>query len=328
MAKKPNQKLKLLYIVKYFEHNTDEEHGITVDQLIEYLEANDVSAERKSIYKDFEELRTFGYDIVAEKKNKEWYYKLVSRRYEMAELKLLTDAVSASKFISETKTRDLIKKLESEASKYQASSLHRQVYVASGSKFDNKTILVTIDSIHEAINDNRSIEFHYYMFNENKELVEKHPGKVYSVSPIALLWDDENYYLVGYDNEAKKLKHFRVDKMGMLVISEAKRSDDYDYSKFNHSQYINRHFSMFSGNKKKVTISVEKSLIGVMVDRFGKDIMIVPESAGRVHFTVEVEVSPQFYGWLTGYGSMVKVTSPNDVVEEYKNYLKDILSAY
>lgn len=328
MSKSSNQKLKLLYLIDYFSNNTDEEHGVVMEDILAFLRSNDISAERKSIYDDIHALQYYGLDIVSESRNRSTYYKLVSRDFETAELKLLVDAVQASKFINETQSEILIKKLEKLTSQYEAAGLQRQVFVLNRNKNDSKQTLINIDAIHEAINRNRQITFQYMAWSMDKKLTPKNEGKLYTVSPWALVWDDENYYMVAYDNTAEKAKHFRVDKMGSIGITQEERLGREAFADFNQASYSKKIFGMFGGEKKHVTIRMANEMIGVAIDRFGRDIMVFPDDDQHFHFTTEIEVSSQFYGWLLGLGNRVKLLAPECIVKDFQEYVRLILQQY
>ena len=208
-----NQKLKIMYLMKILLEETDEDHDLTLNEIVEKLKAYNVTAERKSLYSDIENLRTFGLDIIGMQYGKTYHYKVASRQFQLVELKLLVDAVQSSRFITEKKSDELIAKLESYASKYEAKKLARQVNVNGRVKTMNERIYYSVDKIHEALNEESQIKFQYFTWTADKKMELKHGGAYYSVSPWALCWDDEKYYLVGYDNREYKIKHFRVDKM-------------------------------------------------------------------------------------------------------------------
>ena len=196
MAKSSNQKLKLIYLARILQEKTDEEHGLTMQQLIDELARYDVKAERKSIYDDIDALSYIGMDVLKETSGGKTEYKLVSRTFELAELKLLVDAVQSSKFITRKKSESLIRKIEGLASTYQARKLARNVHVANRIKTMNESIYYTVDDIHSAIYQGKKITFQYFKWNEKGEKALRRDGKVYKVSPWALTWDDENYYLI------------------------------------------------------------------------------------------------------------------------------------
>ncbi|MCR5720388.1 MAG: WYL domain-containing protein [Lachnospiraceae bacterium] len=327
MAKFEGQKLKLLYIIKILEENTDKYHPISTKDLIDKLSAYGIKAERKSIYSDIYNLTEFGYDIHQVSSRNGGGYYLSTREFELPELKLLVDAVSASRFIPLKKSRDLIKKLESKAGKHNAQRLQRQVYVSNRVKSDNDNIYESIDAIHTAIQDNKKISFDYYDWNLKKQF-EKRDDKRRVVSPRDLVWKDENYYLVALDDANGIIKHYRVDKVGKVKILDEKREGMEVFKDFDIAKYANHTFGMFSGAEETVTLRFSNKLIGVVIDRFGKDVDIRP--VGKEYFRVRanVQLSGQFYGWLAGLGNDCLVVAPESVKDKYKSWLEVILESY
>lgn len=328
MAKSPNQKLKLLYIIEMLERETDEEHLISTQDIIQKLEANGISAERKTIYDDINQLIDYGYDIIQVKSRVNGGYYLGSREFELAELKLLVDAVQFSRFITRKKSRELIKKLEKLTSKHEASQLQRQVYVSESAKAENESIFYNIDSIHKGIYDNVKISFTYLEWSVSKQLVPKKKGEKYVISPWALLWQDENYYLLGYDDTAGKMKHYRVDKIGKVTLTGEKREGWEIYDKMNLATFVNQTFGMYGGEITSVTLRFPEKLIGVVLDRFGKNIIVNKKDDGYFTIRVDAAISGQFFGWLTGIGKDVKIISPDHVKKQYEDWLKEILSQF
>lgn len=329
MAKSENQKLKLIYLMDKFLKDTDEEHGITMQDILSYLDSNDIKAERKSIYDDIETLRFYGFDIIMEKKDRKAYYKLASRDFELAELKVLVDLVQVSKFLTPNKTNQLIKKLEALTSKYEAVELQRQVHVINRVKNPNEKIYLLVDKLHDAIHKSVQVEFQYANWNLKKELMPKHDGKTYKVSPWALTWDDENYYLIGYDEEETKIKHFRVDKIQSLEVKGEERHGKELFEKFDPAIYSKKTFGMYGGDEKRVKLKVDNSLVGVIIDRFGTDIMIIPDNANDC-FTVNVDVaiSNQFIGWLIGLSDGVEVIAPESLRSDIKDIAHNLIKKY
>lgn len=328
MARKSNQKLKLLYIIKLLFENTDEEHGMEVKDIITGLEAYDISAERKSIYEDFEALRTYGLDINSYKKNRSVYYYIGAREFEIPELKLLVDAVQSSKFITEKKSRELIRKLEKFVSRYEATKLERQVYVKGRIKTMNESIYYNVDTLHQAIGTDVKIQFQYFQWNVRKEMEVRHNGEYYMVSPWGLSWDNENYYLIAYDEKDKKIKHFRVDKMLDISLSEEKRIGKEWFEKSNLPEYTKRHFGMFDGEEQTVKLFCKNEYAGVIIDRFGKD--VVMREADKTHFyaSVDVAVSGQFLGWIIGLGEGIQIVEPPSVCEQMLEIGKRLVQEY
>lgn len=322
MPKGTKQKFKLIYIIKYLLENTDESHKVTMSDIIEYLEKQDVTAERKSIYDDLQTIRDLGIEVIGEKIGKTFYYYVVERDFEIAELKLLVDAIQSSKFITEKKSEELIKKLGSLVSVHEAKQLQRQVYVSGRAKTLNESIFYNIDAIHNAIGTNQKISFQYFQWNIKKEMELRRNGNFYEVSPWALLWEDENYYLVGFDSANKEIRHYRVDKMLKISCIGSDREGKEYFEKFNLAEYSKKNFGMFSGEEETVKLQVHKDLIGVIIDRFGKDVMVIPAGEEYFRINVKVAISPQFFGWIFGLGGKVKILGPEHVVNRMKEEIK------
>lgn len=329
MPKSANQKLKLLYILKILSEQTDEEHCMSAQSLIEELAKYDIKAERKSIYDDMNQLMDFGYDIILVKSRVNGGYYLASREFELAELKLLVEVVQSSKFLTLKKSKELIQKIEKLASKADAKQLQRQVYVANRIKTANESIYYIVDDIHKAIQNNAQISFQYLEWNLEKELVPRRDGKVYQVSPWALTCKDENYYLIAHDRDEDKIKHFRVDKMGSIkVLEEVKREGGTLFERFDIADYANKTFSMFGGREETVTLKFDNHLIGVVMDRFGREAPVRRRDEGHFSVRVTVALSGQFFGWLTGLGKGASVIAPEEVAHQYRQYLQEILENY
>lgn len=323
MAKEPNQKLKLMYLARYLEEHTDEEHAVTLEDMRIWLGNCGISAERKSLYSDLEALRVFGYDIVKEQKERTCYYKLVGRDFELAELKLLVDAVQASKFITAKKSNELIRKIEKLTSVWSAKSLQRHVFVTDRVKTMNESIYYNVDTINEAVNENCQITFRYFRWNVKREMEYKHGGALYRISPWELVWHDENYYMIGYDPGADTIKYYRVDKMKDITLSGEKREGRAAYEAFDMTGFSRKLFSMFDGEKYRVKLEFENSLSGVVVDRFGRDIPLIPSDEKHFTLSTDIFVSQQFFGWLFAMGTKARILEPPSVVERWKKALAD-----
>lgn len=328
MAKSPNQKLKLLYIVRMLSEYTDETHLLTTQDIIDKLEANDISAERKSIYDDIAQLTEYGYDIIQVRSRTAGGYYLASREFELAELKLLVDAVQSSRFITVKKSRELIKKLERLAGRHEARQLQRQVYVSGRVKTENESIYYNVDTIHKAIQDNVRIQFTYLEWTLNRELLPRKSGRQYIVSPWALLWQDENYYLAAYDSDAAVMKHYRVDKMGQVKLTQESRTGMEQFEKVDLAEYTKQTFGMFGGEQETVTLEMTNRLIGVVMDRFGKEAEIRTKEADTFMVRIKVVVSGQFFGWLAGIGEEAVIAAPAAVQDRYMQWLTNIQSRH
>ena len=324
MAKSANQKLKLLRLYNILMHQSDEEHPIPVPELIHELERWEIKAERKSIYDDLDALAELGVDIQSRKgRTPGWF--IGQRDFELAELKLLVDAVQSSRFITKRKSDALIRKLEHLASTHQARQLQRQVYVDRRGKAMNESIYYNVDKLHTAIVQNNAITFQYFDYDMNKEKVFRHDGALYRVSPYGLIWNSENYYLVAFDSASEQMRHYRVDKMTQIELTEEKRQGG---SEFDVAAYAQKHFGMYSGDEVTMTLRFRRSMVNVVLDRFGQDVMLIPD--GDEHFTVALPLvmSPQFFGWLFGLGDAVRLMSPPAAVEAYQKQLTSVASLY
>ncbi len=336
MAKSSRQKQKLLQILKMLLEQTDENHGLTVARIIEQLEGMGIPAERKSVYDDLEVIEQFGeamgFELCRQKTNTVNYY-IGSRQFQLAELKLLVDSVQSSKFITAKKSHELISKVESLASIHEGRQLQRQVYVTNRVKNPNETIYYAVDSIHEAISQDKKITFSYleWALGSGKDKIykrQKHDGKRYCVSPFSLTWDDENYYLVAFDSEAQAIRHYRVDKIEKVELSGDNRDGKDVFDNFDMALYSKSVFGMFGGEPVDVRLRFTNDMIGVVADRFGKDIYV--RADGEEHFIIDINValSPQFFGWVFGLSSKVQIVSPKQAVEGYMAELEKVLGNY
>ena len=324
MAKSANQKLKLLILKDYLLRNSDEKHPVTIPQIIEELGRYDIKAERKSLYDDLEALRVYGLDIVQSRGN----YYVGQRNFETPELKLLVDSIQSSKFITEKKTMSLIKKLEELASMYDAQLLERQVYVRNRVKSMNESVYYNVDSIADAINQDRAIRFKYFEYTVTKERRIRRNGDWYVVSPFTLMWDDENYYMVAWDADAGSLKHYRVDKMLEITALKDARIGKEAFAEVDMAAYAKKTFGMFTGQDWSVRLRFKNILAGAVFDRFGRDVMLIPDGEDHFVVTLDVAVSPQFYSWVFGFGTDVEILSPDDIRERAADLAQQIADQY
>ncbi len=323
MSKLPNQKLKLLYLLKILMEKTDTEHTLTVPEMIKELKIYNINAERKSIYDDIESLKAFGIDILC-KKSKTYNYYVASRTFQLAELKLLADAVASSKFITEKKSKQLIKKIGSLTSSHEAKQLTRQIYVAGRVKTMNEKIYYNVDIIHQAISNNKQISFKYFEYTLDKQKRYRNDGNKYIASPYALTWDDENYYMISYYEKYESITHFRVDKMADIEILELESRNE----EINIAEYTKKVFSMFVGEEETVRIQFENSLLGVVIDRFGKDTVTYKVDDYSFMAILTVELSPPFWGWIFQFGNKVKIVSPENVRDMFVGHIDEVKETY
>ena len=322
MPRASNQKKKIFLVLQFLEKKSDEENPVSLPQIISYLEECGIPAERKSIYDDIEVLRDLGFDILFE--NGKGYY-LASRDFQLPELKLLCDAVAASKFITPKKSDELIAKIKKLTSEEQAKALRRQVVVANRIKTMNECVYYSIDDIHRAIAEKRLISFKYFDINENKEKVYRHNGKIYVVEPLCLLWDDENYYLVAREKDGK-IKHFRADKTEKVTVLDEKIPDD--GKPFDIENYQTKFFGMYGGKEEAVWLKCENSAAGIISDRFGSDLRFIKADDKHFKVRVNVIVSPLFFSWVVGMNGKIVIDSPESTVAEFRSLIKKIEAEY
>ena len=328
MPKASSQKLKILYVMEYLLRNSDEEHPVSIGQIADYLEAHDIPAQRKSLYDDIEALRKYGLDIIQTNRGKVYGYYIASRDFELPELKLLVDSVQSSKFITRKKTSELIRKIERLASIHDAHLLQRQVYVQNRIKTMNESIYYNVDAIHNGISQNRKIRFKYFDLTVNKERSYRKDGGFYVMSPYALTWDNQNYYLVAFDSDAGIIKHFRVDKMTNISMIDEPRDGQEAYKALDMAEYSKSIFGMFSGEPEPVRLRFSNHMVGAVLDRLGHDIMLIPDGDDHFIVTADVVVSPQFFAWVFGFEDMAQILGPDEVIDQMVNHVKSVMTLY
>ena len=327
MAGTANQKLKTLYIMRLLQTETDINHGVTMEKIISYLRSYGIAAERKSVYSDLEMLRSFGFDIGV-RRGKHTEYMLLTREFELPELKLLVDSVGASKFITKKKSVELIRKISGLTSYNEAKELHRQVYVDKRVKMMNESIYYSVDAIHTAVNNGKKLSFKYFEYSVDKQRVFRHDGGDYIVSPLALLYSNDNYYLAAYSPERGSIVNYRVDRMTDVAVLEDNREQNEVIANFDPSTYITSQFSMFGGVKRQVEMAFHNSLATVVLDRFGTDILMRPIDAEHFLINTEVEMSPAFFSWIFMFGTKASIVGPDDVFEAFANMVDAVAEMY
>ena len=328
MPRSANQKAKLLYLRQYLEQRTDEDHPASTAELIEYLAQQGIAAERKSIYADMETLIDFGLDVIRVRHGNASGWYIGQRDFQLPELRLLVDSVQSSRFITRRKSLELIGKIEGLTSAHQAKGLRRQVWVKNRIKSMNESIYYLVDELHAAIDADESIRFHYFQYDPQRRRQLRHGGAWYQVSPYALLWDSENYYLVAFDSAAGIIKHFRVDKIMDLKRTGERRDGREVFRDVDMSAYANAHFGMFSGGTENVRLEFENALAGAVIDRFGDSVILVPGEEGRFTVTVPAAVTEPFFAWLCTFGDQVRILSPESAVEAMRAHIAKIAARY
>ena len=327
MPKHPNQQLKLLYLARILREQTDELHGLTLTELADELAKYDIGVERKTLYDDLEILRLCGYDVRVKRDRRVRYY-LGNPEFDLAERKLLTDAVQSAKFITHKQSGELIRKIGRLGSRYEAQILQGQVYSANRLKAENEDIYRNIATLLRAIAENKKIRCRYFEWNARKQRILRHDGAFYTLSPLALSWEDENYYLVAFDSEAEKIKHFRVDKILNITLTEERREGERAFADFDMALYARSTFGMYGGEPCYVQIECANSLAGVVIDRFGTDVTVLSNREDRFVFSAKVHISPTFYSWVLGFGADMKVLAPDHVAARVAELAREVLGQY
>ena len=324
MPKSDNQKLKLLYIRDYLERNSDEHHPVGAQELIDMLSRRGIACERKSIYSDIRALQDFGIDIL-NRRGREGGYYIASRNFELPELKLLIDAVQSSRFLTQKKSRELIKKLCKECNRYDESLMHRDVVIDRRVKSMNETIYYNVDAIQEAISRGVQITFRY--FDWNIDGTRRYRLRDYQASPYGLCQDNENCYLLAH-SPRHGVTHYRVDRMTDIVLTSEKRVPCPELTGARLVEHANQLFQMYSGTRASVKLRFHRSLTNVVIDRFGHDIMLIPDGADHFTFLVDVAVSPMFLSWVIGFGSKASIIHPQSVADACRELCRQALSQY
>ena len=324
MAQTANYKRKLPILARLLLERSDEDHPVSRQEMQQELERWGLSAERKSIYDDMEQLRELGLDVQARRgRNGGWF--IGQREFELAELKLLVDAVQSSRFLTGRKSDALIRKLEGLTSVHQARQLQRQVYVDRRVKTMNESIFYNVDRLQGAIAANKKVTFRYFEYNARRERVFRRAGERYRLTPYGLIWDSENYYLAGWDELRREVRHYRVDKMADIVVSKTKGHPRGDWTA---EGYTRKHFGMFSGTPCRLKLRCEERLAGVVIDRFGLEAPLVPDGEGYFTVSVDLVVSPPLWGWLFGLGPGVEVLEPGWAAEDFAGRLEEMAALY
>ena len=325
MAKSDNQKLKIFYILDYLQQNSHQDHPVRASELISVLERRyNIACERKTVYSDIAALQNYGVDIVAVPGKNGGYY-IASRNFELPELKLLINAVLSSRFLTEKKSRELIEKLCQQCSVHDARLMRRDVLVSGRVKSMNETIYYNVDAIQDAIGQNKDISFRYFDWGMDGK--RKYREKDYTASPYGLCQDNENCYLLAL-SPRHGITSYRVDRMAEIRTLDADRTPCPELTGKALTEHANRLFQMYSGEETTVKLRFHKSLVNVVIDRFGRETMLIPDGEEHFVFTVNVAVSPMFLSWIIGFGAKAKVLHPASVVDACRNMCLEAMSQY
>ena len=325
MPKSDNQKLKIFYILDYLQRYSHPEHPVRAAELIDMLDKHhNILCERKTIYSDIAALQDYGLDIVSIPRKSGGYY-IASRNFELPELKLLIDAVQSSRFLTEKKSRELIEKLCNQCSVHDARLMRRDVLVSGRVKSMNETIYYNVDTIQEAISRNCQITFRYFDWGLDGK--RKYRDRHYQASPYGLCQDNENCYLLAF-SDRHGITSYRVDRMAEIRLLESPRIPCPELTGKALTEHANRLFQMYSGQESTVKLRFHRSLVNVVIDRFGRDILLIPDGEDHFVFTVNVAVSPMFLSWVIGFGKKAKILHPESVAQQCRQMCLEALEQY
>lgn len=318
------QKLKLLYLAKILHEETDEEQGLTMPQLIEKLYVYGIEAERKSIYRDLASLEEFGLSI-ERLRTSPVQYALVDRKFSQGEMLLLADAVQSSKFLTKTKAEKLTRSIKSLGSKRQAKDLSKNLHVEGRIRMQNESVFYSIDAIQRAIAARKKVEFKYFHYDLDKKRVERYDGRVYVETPVQMVYSNDCYYLITYNDKHSDFTSYRVDRMLAVEVSASPATRNEAIATFDVAAYESRLFGMFSGDAVRAKLLVNVEAMGALIDRFGKDVKTTPAGDNCVYAHVTVTESPTFYGWMSQFGNLIRIESPTSLKDAYIAHLKAIV---
>lgn len=321
--RKTTTKSRVLFLMHYLYENTDDEHSLSTNELISVLSENGFSANRKTVRDDVQMICDAGYEIFVDKDGKSNSYHYGTRTFELPELKMLIDAVSSSRFINAEKSDVLIKKLTSLASRYEAKGLTAKIFTADRIKADNGKIFLITDVVSRAIERGKKVAFQYYDYLPTKEKVFRNDGEVYTLSPYALIWSEDRYYLVGYSDKRETLTPFRVDRMAVPKILD---EDAVENTEFNPADFTNKVIQMYPGTEQTVTLRCENDTMRSIIDKFGEGIRV--DAMDEQHFLVEVQVQAgrTFYGWVFTFAGEIEIMEPASVREEYLEMARTVIA--
>ena len=325
MPKSDNQKLKIFHILDYLEQNSREDHPIKASELISMLDRNfGIACDRKTVYSDIAALQDYGVDIVSVPGKNGGYY-IASRNIELPELKLLIDAVQSSRFLTEKKSRELIEKLCRECRIHDARQMRRDVLVSGRVKSMNETIYYNVDAIQDAIAQNSIVRFRYFDWGMDGQ--RRYREKSYTASPYGLCQDNENCYLLAH-SPRHGITSYRVDRMAEIILTGEERTPCPELTGKALTEHANRLFQMYAGDAVDVKLRFHKTLVNAVIDRFGRETMLIPDGEDHFVFTVRVAVSPMFLSWVIGFGSKAKILHPQSVVEACRQMCREALEQY
>lgn len=324
------QKMKMLKLYELLSQETDEEHPMTTNQIIEKLREMNITCDRRTLAKDIDAFEQHGYEIMQTKVSRENAYYIADRSFDVAELKILIDAVQASSFITPKKTEDLIQKIASLGGSHKAEVLKANMVSFRTRKHKNEMVYYSVERLGQAIDTRKKASFLYFDIDEHGQKSYRKDGERYIVEPLALIFHEDNYYLMCYSSKYQGITNYRVDRMEKLEVeqdgisAEAKRKINVK----SIANYTEQSFKMFGGDVSAVTLEIDNDCIGAVYDKFGEDTKLVRVAANALVTSVKVQVSPPFFGWIAQFGGKIKVLSPEDVRNDFIEHIEKARSQH
>ena len=328
MGKENFSKIKLLRIWEILKQDSDENNPLTTNQILEKLSESGIVCDRRTLYQDISTLNSYGYEVICKKGQHSNGYFVIDRSFDVPELRILIDAVQAASFISPKKTAELTDKIAALGGSYRADILKKNIVEFNTTKHNNEHIYYSVNAIEDAILAEKKISFQYFDLNESHERVFRKNGEKYIVNPVAMVFSNDNYYLICYHDNHDGITTYRIDRMLNVSVSDQEINKAAQPKGLNIAKHRKQSFSMFGGKPETVKFEADKDLLDVIYDKFGEDTQIRPLGNDKISFTADVEISPMFFGWCCSFGERLKVISPNNMIVEMKNYLAKLLLKY
>ena len=328
MGKENFSKIKLLRIWEILKQDSDENNPLTTNQILVKLSESGIICDRRTLYQDIAILNSYGYEVICKKGQHSNGYYVIDRSFDVPELRILIDAVQAASFISPKKTAELTDKIAALGGSYRADILKKNIVEFNTTKHNNEHIYYSVNAIEDAILAGKKISFQYFDLNESHERVFRKNGEKYLVNPVAMVFSNDNYYLICYHDNHDGITTYRIDRMLNVSVSEQEINKAAQPKGLNIAKHRKQSFSMFGGKTETVKFEADKDLLDVIYDKFGEDTQIRPLGNGKISFTADVEISPMFFGWCCSFGKRLKIIAPFTMVALVSNYIKELAQIY
>ncbi len=322
-------KIKLIKILEILHEFSDENNPMDTYDILSKLEQLEIKCDRRTLASDIELLNQYGYEIMISKEiGKSTHYYIDDRKFDIPELKILIDAIQSASFITPKKTKILIDKIASLNGKHQSEILKNNLVEYNASKRYNEQIYYNINEIEKALQLHKKISFVYFDYDKDLKQVLRHQGKRYYVNPVTTICAMNNYYLICYDDYHDKINHYRIDKMKEVELTRHDIIVTNAIKEFDLKKHCSQVFGMYVGEKEKIILDIDSSLIETIIDKFGTDIKLQELHNKKLRLSAYAQISVPFINWCMGFGNKLKVIAPNHLVRDIKNHIKEINDLY